>query len=75
LAAKPALTSKGQRGAGRSEVVLDQTILGLLINGWQRLPWGIKEIRLISGVIRQRTVRLCSAFAEPELEKALLAGD
>jgi hypothetical protein len=27
----------------RSKVVLDQAILGLLINGRQRLPWGIKE--------------------------------
>jgi hypothetical protein len=27
----------------RSEVVLDQAILGLLINGRQVLPWGIKE--------------------------------
>jgi hypothetical protein len=26
-----------------SEVVLEQAILGLLINGRQRLPWGIKE--------------------------------
>jgi hypothetical protein len=43
FATKPALTSKGQCGAGRSEVVLDQAILGLLINGRQRLPWGIKE--------------------------------
>jgi hypothetical protein len=30
---KAALTSKPRRGPGRSEVVLDQTILGLLING------------------------------------------
>jgi len=43
FATKSALTSKGQRGPGRSEVVLDQAILGLLINGRQRLPWGIKE--------------------------------
>jgi hypothetical protein len=43
FATKPALTSKGQRAPGRSEVVLDQAILGLLINGRQRLPWGIKE--------------------------------
>jgi hypothetical protein len=43
FATKPALTSKGQRGRGRSEVVLDQAILGLLINGRQRSPWGIKE--------------------------------
>jgi hypothetical protein len=28
---------------GRSEVVLDQAILGLLIKWRQRLPWGIKE--------------------------------
>jgi hypothetical protein len=28
---------------GRSEVVLDQAILGLLINGRQRLPWGVKK--------------------------------
>jgi hypothetical protein len=27
----------------RSEVVLDQAILGLLINGRQDLPWGIKK--------------------------------
>jgi hypothetical protein len=43
FATKSALTSKGQCGPGRSEVVLDQAILGLLINGRQRLPWGIKE--------------------------------
>jgi hypothetical protein len=43
FATKSALTSKGQRGAARSEVVLDQAILGLLINERQRLPWGIKE--------------------------------
>jgi hypothetical protein len=43
FATKSALTSKGQRGPGRSEVVLDQAILGLLINGRQRLPRGIKE--------------------------------
>jgi hypothetical protein len=43
FATKSALTSKGQRGGGRSEVVLDQTILGLLINERQRLPWGIKK--------------------------------
>jgi hypothetical protein len=43
FATKSALTSKGQHGQGRSEVVLDQAILGLLINGRQRLPWGIKE--------------------------------
>jgi len=30
LATKSALTSRGQRGPGRSEVVLDQAILGLL---------------------------------------------
>jgi hypothetical protein len=28
---------------GQSEVVLDQAILGLLINGRRRSPWGIKE--------------------------------
>jgi hypothetical protein len=27
----------------RSEVVLDQAILGLLINRRQGLPWGVKE--------------------------------
>jgi hypothetical protein len=43
FATKSALTSKGQRCPGRSEVVLDQAILGLLINGRQRLPWGIKQ--------------------------------
>jgi hypothetical protein len=43
FATKSALTSKGQRGPGRSEVVLDQAILGLLINGRQRLPWGVKK--------------------------------
>jgi hypothetical protein len=43
FATKSALTSKDQRGPGRSNVVLDQAILGLLINGRQRLPWGIKE--------------------------------
>ncbi|CAN7334421.1 hypothetical protein LJR220_002948 [Bradyrhizobium sp. LjRoot220] len=43
FATMPALTSSGQRGPGRSEVVLDQAILGLLINGRQRLPWGIKK--------------------------------
>jgi hypothetical protein len=43
FATKTALTSKGQRGPGRSKVVLDQAILGLLINRRQRLPWGIKE--------------------------------
>jgi hypothetical protein len=43
FATKSALTSKGRRGPGRSEVVLDQAILGLLINGRQRLPWEIKE--------------------------------
>jgi hypothetical protein len=32
FATKPALTSSGQRNPGRSEVVLDQAILGLLIN-------------------------------------------
>jgi hypothetical protein len=43
FATKSALTSWGQRYPGRSEVVLDQAILGLLINGRQRLPWGIKK--------------------------------
>jgi len=43
FATKSAFTSKRQRGPGRSEVVLDQAILGLLINGRQRLPWGIKD--------------------------------
>jgi len=38
---------------GHSEVVLDQAILGLLINERRRSPWGIKELRLISGVIRR----------------------
>jgi hypothetical protein len=28
---------------GQPEVVLDQAILGLLINGWQRLPREIKQ--------------------------------
>jgi hypothetical protein len=32
FATKTALTSSSQRGLGRSEVVLAQTILGLLIN-------------------------------------------
>jgi hypothetical protein len=32
FATKTALTSKGQRRPGQSEVVLDQAILGLLIN-------------------------------------------
>jgi len=32
FATKTALTSSSQRGMGRSEVVLAQTILGLLIN-------------------------------------------
>jgi hypothetical protein len=40
FATKSALTSKGQRRPRRSEVVLDQAILGLLINGRQRLPVG-----------------------------------
>jgi hypothetical protein len=43
FATKSALTSNSQRCPGRSEVVLDQAILGLLINGRQRLPWGIKK--------------------------------
>jgi hypothetical protein len=33
FATKPALTSPRQRRPGRSEVVLEETILGLLING------------------------------------------
>ena len=57
FATKSALTSKRQRGPGRSEVVLDQAILGLLINGRQRLPWRIKGSGLISGVIRRLTDR------------------
>jgi hypothetical protein len=43
FATKSALTSGSQRCPGHSEVVLDQAILGLLINGRQRSPWGIKE--------------------------------
>jgi len=43
FATKAALTSPNQCPAARSEVVLDQAILGLLINERQRLPWGIKE--------------------------------
>jgi len=43
FAPKSALTSKANAARGRSEVVLDQAILGLLINGRQRLPRGIKE--------------------------------
>jgi hypothetical protein len=43
FATNSALTSTGRRCPGRSEVVLDQAILGLLINGRQRLPWGIKK--------------------------------
>jgi len=43
FATKSALTSKDQRRRLRSEVVLEQAILGLLINGRQGVPWGIKE--------------------------------
>jgi hypothetical protein len=43
-ATKTALTSTGQCGRDRSEVILDQTILGLLINaGTACMPWGIEE--------------------------------
>jgi len=44
FATKSALTSKCQHGPKRSEVVLDQAILGLLINGRKLLPWGIKKL-------------------------------
>jgi hypothetical protein len=47
------VNQQSQRCPGRSEVVLDQAILGLLINGRQRLPWGIYGTRLNSGVIRR----------------------
>jgi hypothetical protein len=40
FAAKSALTSGVQPSPGRSEVVLDQTILGLLINGRQGFAVG-----------------------------------
>jgi hypothetical protein len=37
------INQQTQRGPERSEVVLDQAILGLLINGRKPLPWGIKN--------------------------------
>jgi hypothetical protein len=43
FATKSALTSSNQRGLGRSEVVLAQPILGLLINRTAALAAGIKE--------------------------------
>jgi hypothetical protein len=37
------VNQQSRRNPGHSEVVLDQAILGLLINARQRSPWGIKE--------------------------------
>jgi hypothetical protein len=57
FATKAALTSKDRRYQGRSEVILDQAILGLLIKLAAAMPWGIKELRLIAGAIRRSTDR------------------
>jgi hypothetical protein len=39
--------------SGRLEVVLDQAILGLLLERAASLPWGITKLGLISGGIRR----------------------